>query len=67
MTTPSPKIAEQRGKMIKLLEDAHILADDLEDDNTGHLKERAVGEAAVAAVHAERGPCRIRQVNHTPT
>jgi hypothetical protein len=29
VTTPAPNIAEQRRKMIKLLEDALMLADDL--------------------------------------
>ena len=43
--TPAPNIAEQRGKMIKLLEDALMLADDLEDGNTGYLIERAFDEA----------------------
>ena len=38
--TPPPNITEQRGKMIKLLEDALMLADDLEDGNTGYLIER---------------------------
>jgi hypothetical protein len=38
--TPGPNIAEQRGKMIKLLEDALMLADDLEDSNTGYLSRR---------------------------
>jgi hypothetical protein len=35
MTRTSSSPAEQRGKMIKLLEDALMLADDLEDGNTG--------------------------------
>ena len=39
MTTPEPNIAEQRGKMIKLLENALMLADDLEDGNIGYLIE----------------------------
>jgi hypothetical protein len=38
-------IAEQRGKMIKLLEDALMLADDLADGNTGYLIECALDEA----------------------
>ena len=38
---PEPSIAEQRGKMIKLLEDALMLADDLEDGITRYLMERA--------------------------
>lgn len=42
---PSGNPAEQRGKMIKLLEDALMLADDLEDGNTGYLIERALDEA----------------------
>ena len=33
--TVSPNIPEQRGRLIKLLEDAMMLADDLEDGNTG--------------------------------
>ena len=45
MTIPPPNIAEQRGKIIKLLEDALILADDLEDGQTGYLIERALDEA----------------------
>ena len=45
MTKPEPNIPEQRGKMIKLLEDALMLADDLEDGTTGHLIERALDEA----------------------
>ena len=45
MTTPTPNIAEQRGKMIKLLQDTVMLADDLEDGNTGYLIERALDEA----------------------
>jgi hypothetical protein len=45
MTMPAPNIAEQRGKMIKLLEDALMLADDLEDGATGNLIERALDEA----------------------
>ena len=43
--TPAPNTADQRGKMIKLLEDALMLADDLEDSNTGYLIERALDEA----------------------
>jgi hypothetical protein len=42
---PSSNPAEQRGKMIKLLEDALMLADDLEDGTTGYLIERALDEA----------------------
>jgi hypothetical protein len=38
MPNPRSGTAEQRGKIIKLLEDALILADDLEDGNTGYLK-----------------------------
>jgi hypothetical protein len=45
MTTPASNAAEQRGKMIKLLEDALMLADDLEDGTTGYLIERALDEA----------------------
>ncbi len=45
MNTPGPNIAEQRGKMIKLLEDALMLADDLDDGTTGYLIERALDEA----------------------
>ena len=41
MTTPEPSIAEQRGKMIKPLEDALMLADDLDDGKTGYLIERS--------------------------
>jgi hypothetical protein len=41
MTTPEPNIAEQRGRMIKLLEDALMLADDLDDGKTGYLIERS--------------------------
>ena len=49
--TPEPNIAEQRGKIFKLLEDALMLADHLEDGNTGYLIERALG-----AVTARREP-----------
>ena len=45
MTTPEPNVAEQRGKMIKLLEYALMLAEDLKDGNTGYLIERALDEA----------------------
>jgi hypothetical protein len=47
--------------MIQLLEDALMLADDLEDGNTGFLIERALDEARFSAVHAKRVTCRIRQ------
>jgi hypothetical protein len=40
MTSAVPNIAEQRGKMIKLLEDALMLADELEDGGTVYLIER---------------------------
>jgi hypothetical protein len=37
--------AERRGAMIKLLEDALGLADELNDGGTGYLIERALDEA----------------------
>jgi hypothetical protein len=40
--------------MIKLLEDALMLADDLEDDNTGYLIERALDEARSQQFAANR-------------
>ena len=43
--TPSSNPAEQRGKLIKLLETAMDLAEDLEDGTTAYLIERALDEA----------------------
>jgi DNA-binding ferritin-like protein len=44
--TPRPSdIAEQRGKLIKLLQNALELAEDLGDRRTAHLIERALDEA----------------------
>jgi hypothetical protein len=37
--------AEKRGALIKLLEDALSLADEMEDGKTGYLIERALDEA----------------------
>ena len=37
--------ADQYGKLIRLLEEAMVLADDLNDGTTGYLIERAVDEA----------------------
>jgi hypothetical protein len=37
--------AEKRGVLIKLLEDALALADEMEDGKTGYLIERALDEA----------------------
>ena len=37
--------AEVRGRLIKLLEDALALADEIKDPNTGFLMERALDEA----------------------
>ena len=37
--------AEKRGQVIKHLEEALALADDIEDGNTGFLIERALDEA----------------------
>jgi hypothetical protein len=37
--------AQKRGELIKHLEDALALADDLEDGTTGYLIERAIDEA----------------------
>jgi DNA-binding ferritin-like protein len=47
MTTPTPSSspAEQRGKLVKLLETAMDLAEDLEDGTTAYLIERALDEA----------------------
>ena len=44
--------AEQRGKMIKLHEDALMLADDLEDGHTGYLFRACTRRGAVTAVHS---------------
>jgi hypothetical protein len=41
MTVPSG-ITEQRGKLIKLLENAMDMAEDLEDSRTAYLIERAL-------------------------
>lgn len=44
--TPRPSdIAEQRGKLIKLLENAMDLAEDLAEGKTAYLIERALDEA----------------------
>jgi DNA-binding ferritin-like protein len=45
MTIPSPDVAAQRGTLIKLLENAMELAEDLEDGTTAYLIERALDEA----------------------
>jgi len=45
MTFPSSNIAEQRGTLIKLLQNAMELAEDLEDGKTAYLIERALDEA----------------------
>ena len=45
MNIPTVNPAEQRGKMIKLLETALLLAVDLEDGATAYLIERALDEA----------------------
>src|SRR5262249_15416762 len=37
--------AEKRGQLIRHLEDAPVLADEIEDDQTGFLIERALDEA----------------------
>jgi hypothetical protein len=37
--------ADKRGKLIRLLEDASVLADELEDGTTGYLIERAIDSA----------------------
>ena len=37
--------AEKRGQIIRLLEEAFALADEIEDGNTGYLIERALDEA----------------------
>jgi hypothetical protein len=44
MATPL-NIAKQRCKMIRLLEEASMLADDLKDNRTGDLIKRALEEA----------------------
>ena len=41
MTTAQSKIAEQRGEVIKLLECALTLAEDMKDGTTAYLIERA--------------------------
>jgi hypothetical protein len=46
---PAPNIPEQRGKIIKLLETAMVLADDIEDGTTSYLIERALDEARAQA------------------
>ena len=45
MTYAPSGTAEQRGKIIKLLETAMTLAEDLEDETTAYLIERALDEA----------------------
>ena len=37
--------ADRYGKLIRLLEEAMAVADDLEDDTTGYLIERSLDEA----------------------
>jgi len=37
--------ADKRGQLIKLLEDASLLADELKDGTTGYLIERAIDSA----------------------
>ena len=43
--TASSSPTEQRGKVIKLLENALTLAEDMEDGTTAYLIERALDEA----------------------
>lgn len=43
--TEAPHVAEQRGRLVKLLEHALEIADQLNDGNTGYLIERALDEA----------------------
>ena len=45
MSLPPSKRADQRGKVIKLLEDALTLAEDMDDGTTAYLIERALDEA----------------------
>ena len=49
MPNPRSGTAEQRGKIIKLLETAMTLAEDVEDGTTAYLIERALDEARAQA------------------
>jgi len=40
-----PDPADRRGELIKLLDDAMTIAEELEDGSTAHLIERALDEA----------------------
>ena len=50
-----PDFEQKRGQMIKHLEAALALADELNDSVTGYLIERALDEARAAVVPSLRG------------